>query len=110
MTGYVAQDTKAAVPSADVLRDTGEVPNRPPPLQRDTTADMVRMYNEEDKVLKLKAPGPTSRPQGRSWSTGPWTSSPRRGCPTARTAQGRAGYALLRTGPPYRRRTEKERT
>jgi hypothetical protein len=58
MTGYVRQDTSAAVPPMDVLRDPGnEFPVSPkPPLQRDTTADMLRMYAEEDVILKVKEP------------------------------------------------------
>src|SRR5947209_20627101 len=50
MTGYVRQDTRAAVPPMEILRDPGSeypVPKNPP-LQRDTTADMIRMYAEED--------------------------------------------------------------
>ena len=34
----------------------------PPPLQRDTTADMLRMYAEEDEILELKAGHATSGP------------------------------------------------
>ena len=51
MVGYVNQDTKAPVPKDDILRDTGAT-DRPPPLQQNTTADMVRMYREEDAVLE----------------------------------------------------------
>ncbi len=50
MTGYVAQDTKAPVPPENILRDTGTT-DRPPPLQQNTTADMIRMYREEDEIL-----------------------------------------------------------
>ena len=50
MTGYVSYDTKAPVPKDDILRDTGNI-NGIAPLQQDTTADMVRMYREEDRVL-----------------------------------------------------------
>lgn len=50
MVGYVRQDTKAPVPQKNILQDTGST-DRPPPLQQDTTADMVRMYQEEDQVL-----------------------------------------------------------
>jgi hypothetical protein len=58
MTGYVKQDTSAAVPPMDILRDPGnEFPvTARPPLQRDTTADMLRMYAEEDEILKVKEP------------------------------------------------------
>ncbi len=58
MTGYVTQDTKLARPSIELLRDPGtEFPVSPkPPLQRTTTADMLRMYDEEDAILKLKEP------------------------------------------------------
>ncbi len=55
MTGYVKQDTASAAPSMDYLRDNGAI-NRPPPLQRDTTADMVKMYRDEDEILDLKRP------------------------------------------------------
>jgi hypothetical protein len=61
MTGYVKQDTSVAIPSSagmNLLRDQGnEVPvSNKPPLQRATTADMLRMYDEEDEILKLKEP------------------------------------------------------
>ena len=63
MTGYVKQDTAVAVPTEtamDLLRDPGnEVPVSPtpkPPLQHDTTADMIKMYNEEDRILNVKQP------------------------------------------------------
>jgi hypothetical protein len=60
MTGYVAHDTARAVPATDfdLLRDPGsEFPVSPkPPLQRDTTGDMQRMYAEEDAILNLKEP------------------------------------------------------
>jgi hypothetical protein len=55
MTGYVKQDTSAAVPSMDYLRDHGKT-DVAPPLQRDTTADMVKMYEEEDAILTLDRP------------------------------------------------------
>ena len=48
---YVPQDTKAPTPPDDILRDTGDT-SRPAPLQQDTTRDMIRMYDEEDRVLK----------------------------------------------------------
>jgi hypothetical protein len=70
MRGYVAADTKVGVPSATVLdarnaqkrilehglRDKGGAgdnvqPAPPVPLQRDTTADMLRMYADEDEIL-----------------------------------------------------------
>ncbi len=60
MTGYVAQDTSAAVPSADILRDTGNL-DRPAPLQRDTTGDMIKMYAEEDAVLTTYAVDPKTK-------------------------------------------------
>lgn len=50
MTGYVAQDTKAPVPKENILRDTGAT-DVAAPLQQNTTADMVRMYRDEDSVL-----------------------------------------------------------
>ena len=50
MTGYVRYDTKAPVPRENILRDTGST-DRPPPLQQNTTADMIRMYREEDEIL-----------------------------------------------------------
>ncbi len=50
MQGYVAADTRAAVPSADILSDHGDTA-KAPPLQRDTTADMKKMYAEEDAIL-----------------------------------------------------------
>jgi hypothetical protein len=60
MTGYVAHDTARAVPETDydLLRDPGsDVPVSPkPPLQRDTTGDMARMYDEEDAILNRKEP------------------------------------------------------
>lgn len=60
MTGYVAQDTKAPLPPQNILRDTGAI-NRPAPLQQNTTADMVRMYREEDQVLDSYYVDPKSR-------------------------------------------------
>lgn len=50
MVGYVAQDTKAPVPKENILRDTGST-DVAAPLQQNTTADMVRMYRDEDTVL-----------------------------------------------------------
>ena len=50
MTGYVAQDTHAPVPKENILRDTGAT-DVAAPLQQNTTADMVRMYRDEDQVL-----------------------------------------------------------
>ena len=50
MTIYVTHDAKAPVPKDNILRDTGAI-NSPAPLQQNTTADMVRMYREEDEVL-----------------------------------------------------------
>ncbi len=50
MMGYVAQDTKSPQPKENILRDTG-VTGRLAPLQQNTTADMVRMQDEEDEVL-----------------------------------------------------------
>lgn len=50
MVGFVHQDTKAPLPQKNILRDTGAI-NRPAPLQQNTTADMIRMYEEEDEVL-----------------------------------------------------------
>lgn len=49
MRGFIAQDTKAPLPPDNILRDTGDVTHIP--LQQNTTADMVRMYREEDEVL-----------------------------------------------------------
>ena len=69
MAGFVAQDTQVGVPSLGMegarklqekqigyLRDYGNIgdnihPAPSPPLQRDTTADMLRMYAEEDAQL-----------------------------------------------------------
>jgi hypothetical protein len=60
MTGYVKQDTAVAVPpdEIDMLRDpSNEFPLSPkPPLQHATTADMINMYDEEDRVLHRKEP------------------------------------------------------
>ena len=61
MTGYVKQDTSVAAPAGelmDMLRDPGnELPLSPkPPLQHDTTADMISMYKEEDRILNRKEP------------------------------------------------------
>ena len=50
MRGYIAQDTKSPVPKDNILRDTGAT-DRPAPLQQNTTADMIRMYREEDEIL-----------------------------------------------------------
>ena len=50
MAIYVSHDTKAPQPKDGILRDTGAT-NRPAPLQQNTTADMVRMYREEDEIL-----------------------------------------------------------
>ena len=60
MTGYVAEDTKAAVPNMDVLGDAGNI-GAPPPPQRDTTEDMVKMYREEDAVLTTYAVNPKTK-------------------------------------------------
>ena len=70
MRGYVVEDTKVGVPAVTVLEartlqrkildkslhDNGQAgdnvrPSPPVPLQRDTTADMLRMYAEEDAIL-----------------------------------------------------------
>jgi hypothetical protein len=73
MRGYVVADTKVGVPGVSVehiraartlqkrildkgLHDNGKTgdnirPAPSPPLQRDTTADMLRMYDDEDKIL-----------------------------------------------------------
>jgi hypothetical protein len=73
MQGYVVPDTKLGVPADSVediraartlqrrildesLHDNGKTgdnvrPAPSPPLQRDTTADMLRMYDDEDKIL-----------------------------------------------------------
>ena len=70
MRGIVFSDTKVGVPSPTVvqartaqrtilnegLRDRGQAgdnvrPSPPVPLQRDSTADMLRMYAEEDAIL-----------------------------------------------------------
>src|SRR3954468_4937586 len=50
---YLPQTEVAAVPRYDdILRDTGNLDrNRPAPLQRDTTKDMLDMYAEEDAIL-----------------------------------------------------------
>ena len=101
MRGFVAEDTKVGVPSMDIesdarkaqrsiltkgLRDNGRVgdnvrPAPAPPLQRDTTGDMLRMYAEEDAVLD-DLPRRTRRPaRSASRSTGPSRSWPRRGLP-----------------------------
>ncbi len=50
MTGYIAQESKTAIPKVEILSDTGDL-NRPAPLQRDTTADMLRMYEDDKAVL-----------------------------------------------------------
>jgi len=60
MVGYVKQDTKAPVPKDDILRDTGAT-DRPAPLQQNTTADMIRMYREEDEVLTSYHVDPKSK-------------------------------------------------
>ena len=60
MVGFVHQDTKAPVPQENILRDTGAI-NRPAPLQQNTTADMVRMYREEDQVLETYRVDPQSK-------------------------------------------------
>ncbi len=70
MHGYVAADTKVGVPQVTVLdartlqreilderlRDRGQAGDNvhqapSPPLQRDTTGDMMRMYAEENAIL-----------------------------------------------------------
>ena len=70
MSGYVVQDTKVGVPSVTIedarkaqetildrgLRDTGSIgdnvhPAPSVPLQRDTTGDMLRMYDEDRAFL-----------------------------------------------------------
>ena len=70
MNGYVAEDTKVGVPAVEieaarkaqetvldrVLHDAGTVgdnvrPAPSVPLQRDTTADMLKMYAEDQAVL-----------------------------------------------------------
>ena len=50
MTGFVAQDTRAPEPPQNIMRDTGST-DVAAPLQQNTTADMVRMYEDEDRVL-----------------------------------------------------------
>ena len=60
MVGYVKQDTKAPVPKDDILRDTGAT-DRPAPLQQNTTADMIRMYREEDEILTSYHVDPKSK-------------------------------------------------
>jgi hypothetical protein len=70
MRGYIAADTKVGVPPATVLdarnlqrrildkdlHDDGKAgdnvrPAPAPPLQRDTTADMLQMYKDENDIL-----------------------------------------------------------
>ena len=56
MTGYVAGEAKIAIPKIEILSDTGAVgtmdrPGSSAPLQRDTTADMLRMYAEDKAAL-----------------------------------------------------------
>lgn len=60
MVGYVSQDSKAPIPKDNILRDTGAT-DRPAPLQQNTTADMVRMYREEDAVLQTYHLDPKSK-------------------------------------------------
>ncbi len=60
MVGYVKQDTKAPVPKDDILRDRGAT-DRPAPLQQNTTADMIRMYREEDEILTSYHVDPKSK-------------------------------------------------
>lgn len=60
MIGYVAEDTKAAVPDMDLLSDSGNT-NAPPPLQHNTTEDMFKMYREEDAVLTTYAVNPKTK-------------------------------------------------
>ena len=57
MTGYIAQDTKIAVPKTpgEFLHDTGDL-SHPAPLQSNTTADMLKMYDDDDKVLHAEKP------------------------------------------------------
>ena len=50
MRGYATADAKIAVPSADVLQDHDNL-NKPAPLQKDTTRDMLVMYDQEDAIL-----------------------------------------------------------
>lgn len=59
MTIYVQSDAKAPVPKDDILRDTGST-NAPAPLQQNTTADMVRMYRDEDRVIETYNVDPQS--------------------------------------------------
>jgi len=48
---YMPQTQVAAVPEYDrILRDNGAI-DPTPPLQRDTTRDMLDMYAQEDAVL-----------------------------------------------------------
>jgi hypothetical protein len=64
MRGYVVEDTQVGAPvltieearedqkrDLQLLRDVGQL-DHAAALQRDTTADMLRMYAEEDAVLK----------------------------------------------------------
>ena len=55
MNGYVKQDTSTATPPEliDKLKDVyAEDFKVTAPLQRDTTADMLRMYREENEILE----------------------------------------------------------
>ena len=50
MRAYIAQDTKNPDPPKGILQDTGVI-TRSPPLQQNTTKDMINMYKEEDEIL-----------------------------------------------------------
>ncbi len=60
MRGYITHDSKAVVPSMDILRDHGDL-TKTAPLQRDTTADMIKMYAEEDEILTTYAVDPKTK-------------------------------------------------
>ena len=58
MTGYVRQDTKVAsrrprtaIETTSATSRSATSPRTAPPLQRDTTGDMLKMYEEEDRFL-----------------------------------------------------------
>ena len=68
MTGYVKQDTSAAVPAIGHPPGSGRATT--PVLPRaaapcDTTADMIRMYDEENVILNVKPSRPATGATGQ---------------------------------------------
>ncbi len=95
MTGYVAEDTKAAVPPMDELSDKGNI-NAPPPPQRDTTDDMFKMYKQEDEVLTSYAVNSKTKairvPLDRAMALVAKKGLPHRDKPPALDSSGRLPY------------------